>query len=856
MYGIQYRVSSIEYPESSIQNLRKYGDYLNMDVSKFLDEIIGDPRYRGQVVHIEHIPSRPAIYGELDEPLTPQVQEILARQDIESLYTHQAEAINSVRAGKDIVVVTGAASGKTLCYNIPILETALRDPKMTALYLFPTKALAQDQLRRLLEQRELCPEIPVISTYDGDTSKSARKKTQSETKIILTNPDMLHVNMLPNHPRWSRFFQNLRYVVIDELHTYRGIFGSHCSNLFRRLNRICRHYDNSPQFICCSATIGNPMEHARNLTGRDMTLIDNDGSPRAFKEFIFWNPAIANPETLERYSGNVEAVDLMLRLIQRGIRTIVFTKNWSSTELILKYCRERLQSISPQLAETVSAYRGGYLPQERRDIEKRLFSNELIGIASTTALELGIDINGLEACIITGYPGTISATWQQAGRVGRRDEESLVVLVGYDTQINQYIMNHPEYLFDKPHELALITPSNHYILGGQLACACHELPLTDKEAKGFGEDALSILSIMEDEKMVYHSNNVWYYTGECNPAYRVSLRNITSHTYTIIDRSDNDKVLGTIDQISAYPIAHPEAIYFHSGESYYVDELDLERKLVLVRKVDVDYYTNPLGGRGVKIVNTVEQEKELSGRGKVFFGEVTAHFNTCAYQKIKLWTREVIAERPVNLPPQILETMAYWLIPDEETVRRMISAGRIIDDGIYGLGQALMVVTALFAHCYPLDVRYSPGRECITPGIPAHAMFIFDNYQGGLGFTEHAYDVIDEVLETTLAMISECECEDGCPSCVGFYLRPYLPHDPENWEGRIPDKEGALMLLHDFLGLEPYVPRPFSERRVQLTRFAPQEDEFRRQSRESRNQPLPPSLKAKLEKKLGKNVKL
>ena len=841
-----------------------------MDVAKFLNEVVNNPDYKGQIVHVEDISARPAVYSELEEPLLPQMQEILAQRGIESLYSHQVDAINAVRAGKNVVVVTAAASGKTLCYNIPILERALQDPEITALYLFPTKALAHDQLRRLLElgassrgseeareRKGVEAEFPVINAYDGDTSKSARRKVQAQARIILTNPDMIHVNMLPSHTRWNRFFQNLRYVVIDELHMYRGIFGSHCSNLFRRFNRICQHYDIIPQFICCSATIGNPLEHAEKLTGREMTLIDNDGAPRAPKKFIFWNPAIKDPETLRRRSGNVEAVELMADLIQKGIRTIAFTKNWSATELVLRYCREKLKRISPQLAETVSSYRGGYLPQERRDIEKRLFSGQLLGIASTTALELGVDIGGLDACLMIGYPGTISGTWQQAGRAGRGDEESLAVLVGYDTHINQYIMNHPEYFFGKPHELALIVPDNHYILGGQLACACHELPLTNEEAEGFGAAALSILSIMEDEEMVYHSNGLWYYTGRHNPAYNVSLRNITSHSYTIVDKSDNDKVIGTIDQISAYPVAHPEAIYFHSGQSYYVDKLDLERKMVIVQKVDEDYYTSPLGGRGVHTVDSVEHEKDLPGQSKVFFGEVTAHFNTVAYQKIKLWTREVFAERPVNLPPQILETMAYCLVPTDETVQRLIGAGRIIHDGVYGLGQALMVVTALFAHCYPLDVRYSRGDECVTPWVPDYALFIFDNYQGGLGFTERAYDVIEDVLETTLAMISECECEDGCPSCVGFYLRPHIRHDPENWEGAVPDKEGALMLLHDFLGLKPYVPRPFSERyrywRERLARHDPQKEAWRRDGRETRNVPLPESLRSKLQNKLGKS---
>ncbi len=399
-----------------------------------------------------------------------------------------------------------------------------------------------------------------------------------------------------------------------------------------------------------------------------------------------------------------------------------------------------------------------------------------------------------------------------AGRAGRGNEPALIVLIGYDTPINQYIMNHPEYLFDKQNEKALIAPENHYILSGQLACACYELPLTDDETQEYGENAQAILNIMEEEQILHYSKSAWYYIGQNPPAYEVSLRNITSHSYTIIDLSNSDQVIGTVDQISAYPLLHPEAIYYHNGESYYVEQLDLERKMALVRKTDVDYYTNPLGGRGVKTVDHIESEKPLPGKGKAFFAEVTAEFNTFAYQKIKLWTREVFDERAVNLPPQTLETIAYCLVPLDETIIRMKSAGRMVYEGVYGLGQALMLTTALFANCYPLDVRYSPGWECITPGIHKCSIFIFDNYQGGLGFTEYAYEKIEDLLHTTLKMISECKCDDGCPSCVGFYLRAFLPHDPENWEGYLPDKEGALMLLHDYLGLEPYMPEPFSEK--------------------------------------------
>ncbi|MGD8240150.1 MAG: DEAD/DEAH box helicase, partial [Armatimonadota bacterium] len=564
-----------------------------MDASEFLDEIRQSESYRGQMVHVEDIAARNARYAELAEPLPDVVRQMLEAKGFGRLYTHQAQAVEAARRGENVVIVTGTASGKTLCYTIPILESALREPEATAIYLFPTKALAQDQLRRLREYEAMCEGLPGIATYDGDTGRSARTKVRDTCNIILTNPDMVHVNMLPAHSRWQRLLANLKYVIVDEVHAMRGIFGSHCALLFRRLNRLCERYGSEPIFICCTATIANPKEHAELLTERGMTLIDDDGAPRGPKKFVFWNPPMVDQLTQRRRSANVEAAELLTELIARDVRSIGFAKNWSATELLARYVREMLERVSPSRAGKVTSYRGGYLPGERREIERRLFTGDLLGITSTTALELGIDVGGLDASVIVGYPGTISSTWQQAGRAGRGEEESLAFLVAYDTSINQYLMHHPRHFFGKPNELALIAPGNRNILASQLACAANELPIAEAELARFGDIAEPVLAIMEEEQMARRLNERWYYTSPGQPALKVSLRNITTDSYTIVDVTDPAKeaIVGTIDQISVYPVLHPGAIYMHLGESYLVEELDLEQKRALIRRVDVDYYT-------------------------------------------------------------------------------------------------------------------------------------------------------------------------------------------------------------------------------------------------------------------------
>ncbi|MDP6779907.1 MAG: DEAD/DEAH box helicase, partial [Candidatus Latescibacteria bacterium] len=453
-----------------------------MSFTRFLSQIQNTRDYGGQIVHVEVIPPREACFAEVEGGIHPALSDALRHQGIDRLYTHQAEALAALRRGEHVTVVTSTASGKTLCYQIPTLEALLQDPEATALYFFPTKALAQDQARGLSRFGEISPSLRFdLGTYDGDTPPDLRRKLRDEGRVILTNPDMLHQGVLPNNARWARFFQNLRYVVIDEVHAYRGVFGSQVANVIRRLSRVCAHYGANPQLICCSATIANPKELAVSLTGREMTLVDSDGSPRGARRFVFWNPPYLEGSTSDRRSPNTEARRLMTELIQDRVQTIAFVRARTTAEVIYRYCQEDLARIGPKLAQAIRAYRGGYLPTERREIERMLFEGDLLGVVSTNALELGIDIGGLDASLIVGYPGTVASMWQQAGRAGRKADESLVVFIGQNAPIDQFLMREPKYFFGQSPEHATIDPDNPHVAVGQLRCALHELPVRGEE---------------------------------------------------------------------------------------------------------------------------------------------------------------------------------------------------------------------------------------------------------------------------------------------------------------------------------------------------------------------------------------
>ncbi|HHV93371.1 MAG TPA: DEAD/DEAH box helicase, partial [Firmicutes bacterium] len=484
---------------------------LIMGVELFLQELLNGRDYRGQAVAVRCLPARKAVYAEPERPLPPELTAALAEMGIKQLYSHQARAVDLIRDGQNVVIVTSTASGKTLCYNLPVLESLLADPSTKALYLFPTKALAQDQLQGLNRWKTLIPSLPLVAgTYDGDTPRDLRRRLRDEGNVILTNPDMLHAAILPHHPNWGKFFANLKFIVLDEIHTYRGIFGSNVANVLRRLKRVCRHYQANPQFICCSATIANPVELAEALTGQKMALVDNDGSPKGKKHFVLWNPPLL-PDGLQRRSANAEAKDLMVRLLRQRIQTIAFTRARVVAELIYRYVREELSRFGSGLANSIRAYRGGYLPEERRAIERQLFSGELLGVSCTNALELGIDIGTLDACLIVGFPGTIASVWQQAGRAGRHNEDSLVILIGHNNPIDQYLMQHPQYFFEQTPENAIIDPDNPYIVLGHLRAAAFELPLRVDEERDFGPTAPALLDILAEDRQVVYRGDRWFW---------------------------------------------------------------------------------------------------------------------------------------------------------------------------------------------------------------------------------------------------------------------------------------------------------------------------------------------------------
>jgi len=724
---------------------------------------------------------------------------------ISSLYTHQAEAVQLAREGRDIVVVTSTASGKTLCYNIPVIEALMRDPKAAALYVFPTKALAQDQQRGLARIRELESLLPVRSgTYDGDTPDSARRQLREQANVILTNPDMLHQGILPSHPSWRRFFAGLRYVVIDEIHAYRGVFGSNVANVIRRFRRVCAHYGSDPTFICCSATIANPGELASGICGKPVQVVDNDGAPRGARKFMFWNPPRLEG-SMERRSSNSEAERLLVQLIMLGIPTITFVRARVVAELIYKYAVESLRRQAPSLASKIKPYRGGYLPSERREIERQLFAGELLGVVSTNALELGIDIGSLDASLIVGYPGTIASTWQQAGRAGRTGEESLAVFIAHDLPIDQYLMRRPEYFFDRSPENAIINAANPYILAGHLRAASVELPVTAAELEAFGEYAPALIAILEERGEAIRTKRGWRWAGRGFPAGDVKLRNMAENTYTLVDTSSSsetgNRVIGTIDELSAFEQVHPEAVYMHEGETFLVSDLDLTEKVAYIHAADVDYFTQSVTETRVQI-DSEEQTKPWR-RSQVSFGDVTVTSLTYMFRKIKFYERDSIGFGKVSLPQHELATAAAWLELPESAARLVAGFGRIATEGLIGIGNAASAVIPLFAMCDPMDI--GTAVDSANTGVPT--VFIYDRHPGGVGFADKSYRMIEEVMEACLNLIENCSCEDGCPSCVGSPIPPYAQHDPDATpRGRIPDKETALVILHDLLEREPYVP--------------------------------------------------
>ena len=768
-----------------------------------LHKLRTDPACEGRLVTARELPAREAVYAELDPPLPEALAAALRSLGIARLYAHQAEAIAAARGGDDLVVVTATASGKSLCYNAPVAERMLADPAANALYVFPTKALAQDQLRGLLRLAGAGPALAEVlraGAYDGDTSPYFKRKIRAGANLILTNPDMLHAGILPNHTQWARFFHGLRFVVMDEIHTYRGVFGSNVACVIRRLLRVCRHYGSRPQFICSSATIANPRELAERLTGRAVRVISREGSPSGRKHFVFWNPPLLDRVTMERKSTNVESQELLVRLVTAGVQSIVFTKARVVAELIYRYARDYIASFNADLAGRIRPYRGGYLPEERRDIERKLFSGELLAVVSTNALELGIDVGGLDASVLVGYPGTIASTWQQAGRAGRGKADSLAVLVAYDDPIDQYMMRHPEYFFGSSPEHAVVDPSNPYILLAHVSCAAAELPFTAADAAAFGEQAPRLLEMLDDARKVKEIDGRWYWSSTESPSRNASLRTISDDTFTIVAADAaaprGRRVIGQVDSISAPELVYPGAIYLHEGESYLVRTLDLEGKMAHVEQADADYYTQPVLSQSLQVM---ERLREKDTRGvSVCHGEVTVTWATVMFTKYKFYTGENIGYEKLDLPPQHLETEGLWLKMPPEAMQAVADAGCRPIEGLVGLRNMFMVVLPMISMC---DLRDIGGNIEVDPADGRPAIFLYDRYPGGLGFSERGFDCVEQLFAMAREMLSECACRDGCPSCVGLpNVRPPIHQDPDQAGGwPIPSKEAARILLREVL---------------------------------------------------------
>ncbi|MHA7137557.1 DEAD/DEAH box helicase [Rossellomorea arthrocnemi] len=717
-----------------------------------------DDDFNKQIVHWHTIDEKPAQLVDMPLEINEKIKNALQKRGIEKLYTHQHSAFQLAMQGKSFTAVTPTASGKTLCYNLPVLQSIMDNPDARALYIFPTKALAQDQKSELNEIISEAEASINSYTYDGDTSANIRQKVRKAGHIVITNPDMLHSAILPHHTKWVSLFENLKYVIIDELHIYRGVFGSHVSNVVRRLKRICEFYGASPIFICTSATIANPKELAEHLTGNEMNLIDNNGAPSAKKHFVFYNPPVVNIPLNIRRSATLEVRRIAGELLKNKVQTIIFARSRVRVEIILTYLQELVKS---QLGtKSIRGYRGGYLPTQRREIEKGLRSGEIYGVVSTNALELGVDIGQLQVCIMTGYPGTIASAWQQAGRAGRRHGESLVIMVASSSPLDQFIIEHPDYFFEQTPETARINPDNLIILIDHIKCAAYELPF--KEGEQFGRhDIDDILEFLVEERVVHKNGEKWYWMNDVFPAHNISLRSASQENVIIIDQTDISavKVIGEMDRFSAMTLLHDEAIYLHQGVQFQVEELDWEEKKAYVREVDVDYFTDANLAVQLRVLET---DKIRTGeRYDVAYGDVTVQAMATIFKKIKFDTHENIGSGPIHLPEEELHTSSSWISLKDAA---SFSQERL-EEGLIGAAQSLKSIIPLFVMCDPSDIFVVPQIKAAHNEQPT--VFIYDRYPGGIGLSEKVYEQMEKILLETSAMIERCPCKAGCPSCIG-----------------------------------------------------------------------------------------
>ncbi|MDI3299051.1 MAG: DEAD/DEAH box helicase [Bacillota bacterium] len=734
-----------------------------MNLAQLLEEVDADPAIRASVTAWVRTPPREAEWRDWPEESPAGLRRALERRGVRRLYSHQLAAWEAARQGRNPVVVTPTASGKTLCYNLPVLERLLAEPEARALYLFPTKALAQDQRAELSALLEALGEGFLADTYDGDTPPERRRAIRAAARIVITNPDMLHAAILPHHTQWQKLFQGLRFVVIDELHQYRGVFGSHVAGVLRRLERIARFYGSSPQVIATSATIGNPAELARRLTGRAAVAIRENGAPQGEKHFLFYNPPLVDPSSGIRRSSLAEAEAWAARFLRHAVPTILFGRSRLSVELMLSELRRKLP---PALASRVEGYRGGYLPGERRRIERGLRSGQILGVASTNALELGVDIGSLSASVMAGYPGSVASTWQEAGRAGRRQEPAVAVLVAGGAPLDQYVVTHPEYFLSKEPEEARINPENLYILMSHVQCAAFELPFRDGERwpglEGEEVDLEAILEFLAQEGVLRHTGGRWYWNAESFPANEISLRSAAQENVVIVDTSRGARVIGEVDLFSAPLLVHEQAIYLHGGRQYEVTRLDFAERKAYVRPVEVDYYTD--ADLAVELrVTEVERQEVLPGGWQRAWGEVRVVSRATIFKKIRFTTRENVGWGQIHLPELEMPSTAFWFSLPPESGALWPQA--VLEGGLLGLGRLLAGVAPLYLLCDAHDLRSSIQARSPFTGRPT--VFLYESYPGGVGLSEKLYSLHRELLRAAFELVEGCPCANGCPGCVG-----------------------------------------------------------------------------------------
>ena len=775
------KVTPISEPRTSSSIVR---------VSQILDAFAASDDNGEILTAVRHYPAREAQWADFPTWIQDDVRAAYTGKGIRQLYTHQAAAAEAVRAGKNVVIVTPTASGKTLCYNLPVLCAILADSDTRALYLFPTKALAQDQLAELYDLNQRLENRFGVFTYDGDTPSDARKAIREKGHIVLTNPDMLHTGILPHHTRWTRLFENLRYIVIDELHTYRGVFGSHLCNVLRRLQRIAQFYGSKPQFICCSATIANPGELGSRLIEDQIEVLPENGAPAAEKTFVFYNPPVVNRALGIRRSYINETSRVSQEFLKQDRQTMIFANSRLHTEIILTYLQRAFPQF-PGKAETIRGYRGGYLPSERREIERGLREGKIRGVVSTSAMELGIDVGSLDTVVMAGYPGTIAATWQRAGRAGRRSGSSCAVLVASSAPLDQFIVRHPDYFFGNSPEHAFIQPDNLEILVNHLKCAAFELPIAPGDR--FGEVDVQDLCVRLAQAGYLHcAGGTYHWTHEAYPADTISLRSVTSDNFVIIDVTGAPLVIGEVDFVSALNTVHEKAIYLHGGQQYHVEHLDFKERKAYVKQVDVDYYTDAIKYTQVRVLQIADTARARARKPEIpasrSHGDLLVRSQVVGFKKIKFFTNENVGSGKLGLPENEMHTTSYWLTLERSLLESLPYAISERQSGMLGLLHAMESVATLLLMCDGRDLGTAIGER--PPSLESDAaactpietedaiggsakeyfepsLYLFDAYPGGIGFSEPLFRAHELLVEKTRELIRACPCEAGCPSCVG-----------------------------------------------------------------------------------------